>query len=149
VKPKPKPTKSIHRYAPHYNFTTNERRARAESSAETASAHAHPQYSRAGPSTPGHSLPTPRCASRPFPVLPLARLNVPHIDIQSLARLNVPESEDAMHKCMVPACDRKVADMYMLCPQHERQACDAAHGKQAPVRSHHFSLSAIRLIYPR
>jgi len=126
VTPKPKPTKSIHRYAPHYNFTTNERRARAESSAETASAHAQSQYSRAGPSTPEHSLPTPACASRTFPVLPLARLNVPYIVNQPLARLNVPESEDAMHKCMVPACDRKVAGKHMLCSQHGRQACNAA-----------------------
>jgi hypothetical protein len=31
-----------------------------------------------------------------------------------------------MHICMVPACDRKVKGMYMLCSQHGRQACNAA-----------------------
>ena len=31
-----------------------------------------------------------------------------------------------MHTCQVKRCNRKVADKYMLCGQHGRQACNAA-----------------------
>ena len=33
---------------------------------------------------------------------------------------------DVMHTCQVKRCNRKVADKYMLCGQHGRQACNAA-----------------------
>ena len=35
-------------------------------------------------------------------------------------------NEDVMHTCQVKRCNRKVADKYLLCSQHGRQACNAA-----------------------